>query len=165
MKERWILRGLFVFGLILIPIVYRKQPIKDWILVFLIKCFYSWFIDSFVVASKQISYPVRILPHIFKIHVLFDVFLFPLACVMYNQLTYRNNTFLDIVIKVFLFSVPITLIEVWAERKTKLIKFRKNWSAWISFATLTLSFWLVRATMGAIRMWNDRNVHNSVEEV
>lgn len=107
-------------GLISLPFLFKKQPVKDWILIFCLKAFLSGVVDSFVVGKKKITYPVRLLPKVFRIHAIFDLILFPITCVLYNQMTY-HSTFLKTVFKVFIFSIPITFFEVWAEKKTNLI--------------------------------------------
>ncbi|MFC0562448.1 CBO0543 family protein [Halalkalibacter alkalisediminis] len=148
MTERLILKMLTVVGFLLLPFMY-KRPVKDWVLVFFLKAFYSLFLDSIVVSKKRINYPIRLLPNYFKAHILFDCLLFPMICVLYNQITYRS-TLVGIFFKVFLFSVPMTLLEHFAERYTKLIKYRK-WKDAYTFISVSLTFWLVRATIGLVR--------------
>ncbi|MBY0122002.1 CBO0543 family protein [Bacillus sp. S/N-304-OC-R1] len=151
MRDRQILKLLLYIGCGFLPFLFRKQPIKDWIFIFCIKAFYSGFIDSFVVAQKHISYPVRFFPKVFKINILFDLLLFPIVCVLYNQITYRTNLIKTALIA-FIFSIPITLVEIWAERNTRLIRYEKSWNWIFSFITLTCTFWLVRATLYLVRL-------------
>ncbi|HAQ06981.1 MAG TPA: hypothetical protein DCR24_05435 [Bacillus bacterium] len=134
------------------PFILKKQPVKDWILIFFLKAFYSVFFDSFVLRKKKITYPVRLLPQTFNINILFDVLLFPITCVHYNQMTY-HSTFIKTVLKVFVFSTPISIGEIWLEKNTKLIKYH-DWHWFYSFMTLTTSFWLVRATIYLIRKFD-----------
>jgi hypothetical protein len=150
LRERKILKYLLVGGLISIPFIFRKQPIKDWILVFCLKAFYSGYIDSFMVAKNKISYPVRYFPKIFNINVLFDLLLFPISCVIYNQLTYRSN-FVKSLYMALPITIPMTIAEIWAEKNTKLLTYKKKWNWFYSFITLTFSLWLVRGTMAIIR--------------
>lgn len=123
-------------------------------LVFLLKAVYSVFIDSFVVKYGQVSYPVRLLPKVFKVNLAFDMVLFPIACVIYNQMTYGTKNILNIMFKAFYISVPITMIETWFEKNTRLLKYRGHWGWFISFCTLTFSFWIVRVTIGLIRKFD-----------
>lgn len=155
MSEKQLLRLLTLLGILSLPILFRKQPIKDWILVFALKAFYSGFADSLVVAKKRIIYPVRLLPNIFNIHILFDLLLFPIACVLYNQITQHSKIF-ETIYKVFYISTPILLFEIWAEKKTKLIHY-KNWNWVYSFLSLNTSFWLVRLAMSFIRKIDTTN--------
>jgi hypothetical protein len=150
LRDNKILKYLTYIGILCLPILFRKQPVKDWVLVYAIKAFYSGFVDSVLVANKKVYYPVRALPKIFNIHIIFDLLLFPIACVFYNQVTYRSNI-KETIPKVFLFSIPITIIETVAEKHTNLIKYKNNWNWFCSFLTLTFTFWLVRGTMGVIR--------------
>lgn len=154
MSEKNILRLLTALGFISLPFLFRKQPAKDWILVFSLKAFYSGFLDSFVVRYKKVEYPVRLLPKVFDIHIVFDLLLFPIACVVYNQVTYRTNL-KQTIGRVFLFSIPMALVESVVEKKTNLLKFKKNWNAFYSFLSLTFTFWLVRATIGLIRKYDN----------
>ncbi|MFD1738867.1 CBO0543 family protein [Bacillus salitolerans] len=154
MRELKILRTLTFLGLIFLPIFFKKQPRKEWMLVFLLKAVYSIFFDSFVVKYGQVSYPVRLLPKIFKVNLAFDMVLFPIACVIYNQITYGTKNILNIMLKAFYISVPIIVIEIWIEKNTKLLKYKGNWSWFISFYTLTFSFWIVRLTIGLIRIFD-----------
>lgn len=159
LREIRFLRWSVILGVVSLPFLFKKQPVKDWILVFFIKGLYSGFVNSFMIGHKKITYPVRLLPKIFKIHVVFDLLLFPIACVLYNQMTYRS-TLKEIVGKVFIFSVPMSIVEHWAEKNTKLIKYHKGWNGFYSFASLTLSFLLVRGTMALIRKFDNTAVKN-----
>lgn len=150
MSDKNILRFFLLSGLSLLPFLFKRKPIKDWILVFFIKAFYSVFFDTIVVRKKKVSYPVRLLPKLFDINILYDLVLFPVACVLYNQISFHSKT-LKAILQVFLFSIPMTITEVWAEKKTRLIKYHKGWSWYITFISLTLSFWLVRVIMVFIR--------------
>jgi hypothetical protein len=150
MREKKILRYLLIAGVISLPFLFKKQPVKDWIIVFCLKAFYSGFVDSIVVAQKKIIYPVRLLPKIFNINILFDLILFPIACVIYNRITYNSNV-IKTIYNVFFISIPIIIGEIWIEKNTQLIKYKKNWNWFYSFIGLNLSFWLVRGTMAVIR--------------
>lgn len=157
LREIRILRSMSIIGLGSLPFLFKKQPVKDWVLVFFIKGFYSGFIDSFVVSKKKVTYPVRAFPKVFDIHIIFDLLLFPIACVLYNQMTYRSSIE-KIISKVFIFSIPISMVEYWAEKNTRLIKYHKGWNIFYSSLTLTISFLLVRATMGLIRKYDKTTI-------
>lgn len=153
-KEIVFLRLLTILGLVSLPFLFKKKPTKDWIIVFLIKAVYSIFWDTLVVKYKKVTYPVRLFPKLFKINVAFDFLLFPIACVIYNQLTYRKTNFWEIVLKAFYLSVPIIVIEIWLEKTKGFIKYKDGWNWFISFVTLTLSFWIVRLLMALIRKFD-----------
>ncbi|WP_396652643.1 CBO0543 family protein [Metabacillus sp. KUDC1714] len=84
-------------------------------------------------------------------NILFDYLLFPILCVFYNQLTFRSNL-KGILLKLFLFSIPMTLAEVFFERKTKLIKFNKNWHWYHTLLSETFIMLFVRMFIGLIRI-------------
>lgn len=148
-RDEKIQYGLLIFGLLSLITLIRK-PVKDWILCFFFKGFVSGFIDSFVLNKwDKLSYPVRFFPKTFKINILYDLLLFPIACVWFNQWTYRAPI-KDIFIKVFFFSIPMTIIETVAEKKTRLLKF-KDWTSWHSLLSLTSTFLLTRGFMGLVR--------------
>ncbi|MFZ3590944.1 CBO0543 family protein [Bacillus sp. DJP31] len=145
-KEETILYALTFLGFILFPFVFRKKPIKDWVIVYLLKAYISSLIDSWTVSAGKISYPVRLSPNSFRISLLFDYLLFPILCVFYNQFTFRFRL-LPTMLSVFIFSIPMIIIEVLLERFTNLINFKKGWNWFTSFYTLTLTFWFVRGTV------------------
>ncbi|OLS40637.1 CBO0543 family protein [Bacillus sp. MRMR6] len=148
--ERRILSGLLAIGLGLLPVVFKRDRLKDWIIIYLLKGFMSSFLDSIVTRQKKVTYPVRFLPEYFRINVLFDYLLFPLTCVVYNRMTYHSNT-AGIFLKAFLFSIPMTVTEVIFERSTKLIKFRNGWSWHHTLLSETAIFIFIRIFIGAVR--------------
>ncbi|WP_413789606.1 CBO0543 family protein [Metabacillus rhizosphaerae] len=77
--------------------------------------------------------------------------MYPILCVFYNQLTFRSNL-KGILLKLFLFSIPMTLAEVFFERKTKLIKFNKNWHWYHTLLSETFIMLFVRMFIGLIRI-------------
>lgn len=148
-KDKNILYGLCVFGILSLFTLIRN-PIKDWVIVFSFKAFLTGFVDSFITNKwKSITYPVRLCPKIFKINILFDLLLFPMACVWFNQCTI-NSSLKGIFTKVFAFSIPMTIIETIAERKTRLLNY-KNWTSWHTLISLTFTFLFTRGFMGLIR--------------
>lgn len=147
--EKFILRGLLISGLAFLPFLFRKPPTKDWIIVFFLKGFLSGLIDHYVVVTDRVKYPVRFFSKLYNVHLLFDALLFPIVCVCYNQLTYHNKPLLTL-IKAFWFSIPMTLIEWYLERKTNLITWKK-WSALHTFISETLMFWIVKFFMNILQ--------------
>lgn len=148
--ERKILKALLFIGIGLLPAIFKDKLNKDWVIIFLLKAYLSSFLDHIVTGKKRITYPVRFLPKYFRINILFDYLLFPLLCVFYNQVTYRSNL-MGIFLKVLLFSIPMTLVEVFLERKTKLIKFKKNWHWYYTLLSETFIILFVRMFIGLIR--------------
>ncbi|MDG5789224.1 hypothetical protein QA612_17330 [Evansella sp. AB-P1] len=148
--EKLFLRFSLVLGLLLLPIIFRKPPIKDWLLVFLWNSATNGIIDRLVVSYNIIQYPVRLLPKRFRINILFDYLLYPIITVTYNQLTKKDKP-MKMVVKLLCFTIPMILIEVWAERNTRLIKFRNGWKWYHSFISLNIKSLLTRLWIGGVR--------------
>lgn len=151
--EKRILKGLFIIGLFLLPFTIKGKHIKDWIIIFLLKGFFSSIMDTFLIKRKKVSYPKRFLPRYFQINVLFDYLLFPITCVLFNQTTYNSNV-LGIMFKALLFSIPMTAIETILEKNTKLIRFSKQWSSIHTLVSEMLTFMGTRLFIGLVRKYN-----------
>ncbi|MFP3847225.1 CBO0543 family protein, partial [Priestia filamentosa] len=77
----------------LIPIILRKPPIKDWIVVYLFNAVTNGIIDKLLTSYNIVKYPVRFVPKIFNIHILFDFLLYPTFTILYNQVTMKDKPF------------------------------------------------------------------------
>lgn len=150
-----LLQCLLILGFSLLPFFLRKPPIKDWLLVFLWNAVTNGIIDKLIVSYKTVKYPVRLLPDMFKTNILFDFLLYPIITIAYNQLTIKDKT-LGIFIKVFYFTIPMILIELWAERKTGLIKFQRAWKWYHSFISLSIKSLLTRLWIGWVRKVDEK---------
>lgn len=159
--DRLILRGLLVFGTGLLVIILRKPPIKEWILVFLFNAGTNGILDRLIVSYNKLKYPTRLLPDKFRINILFDYLLYPTLTIIYNQLTVNDKPF-KAILKVFYFTIPIILVEFWAERKTSLIRFKKGWKLYHSFISLTIKSLFTRLWIQWIRrVENKQNIRDS----
>ncbi|WP_312889164.1 CBO0543 family protein [Desertibacillus haloalkaliphilus] len=153
--DKGILGSLLAFGFVLLPIMLRKPPIKDWLLVFLWNAVTNGIIDKVVVSYNTVKYPVRLLPKMFKTNILFDFLLYPVVTIIYNQLTEKDKP-LVIFLKLFYFTIPMILIELYAERKTGLIKFKRGWRWYHSFISLNIKSLLTRLWIGWVRKLAER---------
>ncbi|MCM3361469.1 CBO0543 family protein [Niallia sp. CLA-SR-H024] len=158
--ERKILRFLFLLGIGLLPVIFRKKPAKDWFLVFFFKGYLSSFVDSIVTSKKWLNFPVRFLPKHFQINILFDYLLFPITCVAYNQIS-QHSKLPGIILKSFYFSIPMTFIEVLLEKYTNLIKYNKGWHWYDTLLTETCTFLLSRTCIGFVRKLDKDNKKQS----
>ncbi|WP_421384816.1 CBO0543 family protein [Bacillus salacetis] len=153
-NEQSLLIFLLLFGLISLVNLVRKPPVKDWIIIFLLKGFLSSILDNVMVKKGYVRYPVKLFK-IFDTSFIFDYLLFPITCVYYNQLTYQNG--LNSIIKrVFYFSIPMTIVEQWLENKTNLIKYKNGWNWLYTLLSLSGTFLFVRAMIGLIRMKTEK---------
>jgi hypothetical protein len=141
--ELKILRGLFLFGILAFFQLIRKPPMKDWVIVFLLKSYLATFIDTIVVRNGYIKYPVNLFKS-FDISVIFSYLLFPITCVYFNQLT-KNSRFTGILMTCTAFSLPMALVEYFLERKTNLIDYKKNWNWIYSLISIFITFIGVRS--------------------
>ncbi|MGD6780956.1 CBO0543 family protein [Sutcliffiella horikoshii] len=147
--EKFTLRFLLVLGLIMFINLIKKPPTKDWLLIFLFKGFISSILDKIIVTKNKIVYPVKLFKS-FDISFIFDYLLFPVVCVYYNQVT-KTSSFFWIVIKIFYFSIPMTLLEYFFEKRTNLIKFKRGWHIYHSFITVNVTFLISRAFIAVVR--------------
>lgn len=154
--ERYTLRFLLVLGLIMFVNLIRKPPAKDWLLIFLFKGYISSILDKTAVTKNKIVYPVKIVKW-FDISFIFDYLLFPVVCVYYNQITKSSNLFL-IIVRTFYFSVPMTLLENFFEKRTSLIKFKNGWNIYHSFLSLSLTFLISRTFIAFVRSADNTRV-------
>ncbi|WP_419955290.1 CBO0543 family protein [Neobacillus niacini] len=143
------LRILFTFGIFTFLHAVRKPPVKDWLIIFLLKSYIASFLDNILVKKGYLKYPVNLFKT-FDISVLFSYLLFPVSCMYFNQAT-KNSSPLGIIVKSILFSAPSALAEDWIEKNTKLITYKKSWTSFHSFFSISLSFILVRFLMSFIR--------------
>ncbi|PKG22614.1 CBO0543 family protein [Niallia nealsonii] len=147
--EKITLRILCVIGIGSFLNLLRKPPLKDWLIIFLLKSYIASILDNLLVKKGYLTYPVKLLKT-FDVSVLFSYLLFPVSCIYFNQVT-KNSSFLGILTKSLLFSVPSALAEHWIERNTNLIKYKKSWTTIHSFISIASTFLIVRFTMSLIR--------------
>jgi len=122
---------------------------RDWIVVFLYKCLLDSVWGSAVVNIKLLEYPFRLFPRYYDTSILFDWWVFPVLCVLYNQVT-RARGLWPIFYYALLFSAGMTAIEYPLEKYTQLIKYI-NWSWFTTFYTLTITFLSSRAFIAFYR--------------
>lgn len=157
-RDQLILRGLLVVGLGILPVIFRKPPLKDWLLVYLWNAVSNIIIDHCIVSTRIVKYPVRLLPKKFKSNVLFDFLLYPAVTVVYNQQT-KDDKFITSLYKLLMFVVPMTIIEQIAEKNTKLIKFKKGWKWYHSFVSLYIKSLLDRLWMGWVKRTAEKQIN------
>ncbi|MFL6562680.1 MAG: CBO0543 family protein [Bacillus sp. (in: firmicutes)] len=147
--EKNILRLLFVFGIGTFFNLIRKPPLKDWLIIFLMKSYIATILDNLLVKKGYLKYPVNLFKT-FDISVLFSYLIFPISCIYYNQIT-KNSSIIGIIIKCLLFSIPAAFAEGWLEKNTKLIKYKKSWTMLHSLASIASTFLIVRGLIVIIR--------------
>ena len=154
--QKKLLRIVLGVGLLLIPFAFKREKLKDWLLIFFLKGYISSFLDQIIVKKKHISYPVRFMSKYFDSSILFDYLLFPILCVFYNRTSEKSNLH-SIFLQSFIYSTPMTVLEVILEKKTNLIRYNKNWNWLITYSTLVVTFLFVRGFIAIIRKFNIEN--------
>ena len=154
--QKKLLRIILGVGLLLIPFAFKREKLKDWFLIFFLKGYISSFLDQIIVKKKQISYPVRFMSKYFDSSILFDYLLFPILCVFYNRTSEKSNLH-SIFLQSFIYSTPMTVLEVILEKNTNLIRYNKNWNWLITYSTLVVTFLFVRGFIAIIRKFNIEN--------
>ncbi|MED4072657.1 CBO0543 family protein [Priestia endophytica] len=148
--EKGILKFLFFFTLLLCPFLLKRMGMKNFLLTFLLNGLTNGIIDRFVVNRKLIKYPVRLLKQEFKIHVLFDFLLYPVTSILINETTKKDGV-ITTVCKTLCFIGGIVLVETWAEKYTKLIRWSSKWNWYYSFLSMAVKSLLNRMIFGALR--------------
>lgn len=148
-NEMKFLYGLLILSIGFLPVLMKRPPKKDWLFAYMFNAITNIILDKWV-TSSFISYPTRLLPKIFHIHILYDVLLYPMFTVVYNQLT-RKDKRTAIIYKLLLFSVPLTIFESWAERKTGLIKWSNGWQWYHTFLSVNLKSLITRGMVSLFR--------------
>jgi hypothetical protein len=111
---------------------------RDWVVVYFFQCTLAFAWSSPVVNLKLIDYPVRLLPDWYNTSILFEIWAFPVLCILYNQVT-RQRGLWPILYYAALFSAAVTAIEYPLQLYTDLIKYQ-HWSPFTTFYTLMLTF-------------------------
>ncbi|MEK4220705.1 CBO0543 family protein [Bacillus sp. FSL W8-0116] len=154
--SKMILWAFVIIGIALLLFRFRKKTlIKDSILVFLLKAYFSTFIGIFVAKEKLIEYPVRFLSKYFDTSIVFESFLYPIMCVYFFQTTYHSK-FPGIVLQCALYTAALTIIEVLCEKYTDLIEYH-NWTWMYSFITIFLLSLFVRILVQWINKMDKQN--------
>jgi hypothetical protein len=138
-----------IITLLLLIFAVDWRYFRDWVVVFLFKGVLDFSWGSPVVNLKLLDYPVRLLPHYYNTSILFELWVFPTLCILYNQVT-RERGLWPIVYYAVLFSAVITAIEYPLELYTDLIKYL-NWSWFTSFYTITITFLCSRSFIAFYR--------------
>lgn len=147
--EKMTLWTLFIAGIFSFIYLLRKPPLKDWLMIFLLKGYMASILDNILVKRGYLKYPVTLFKT-FDISVLFSYVIFPVTCIYFNQVT-KNSGLISIIFKSIFFSLPSALAEHWIEKKTDLIRYKRSWTSVHSFASIASTFLAVRFLMGGIR--------------
>lgn len=83
---------------------------------------------------------------------MYDYLVCPLITILYCQ-TSNNSKLLSTILQAFLYSIPQTALEVFGERYTKLIHYKRGWTWVHSYVGIALTKVLFR---GLIWIYNEK---------
>lgn len=141
MSAAGITLGLFVFAV-------DWRGFRDWIAVFLFQGLVGLLWGGAVVQLKMIEYPVRLWARYFDSSIFFELWIFPVLGILYNQAA--RGGYGAALGYALLFAAGITAVEYPLERYTDLIKYN-TWSPGVSFFTIVLFLLLSRAFLAVYR--------------
>jgi enoyl-[acyl-carrier-protein] reductase (NADH) len=76
----------------------------------------------------------------------------------------RNSGIRDILLKCLAFSAPSALAEHYLEKNTQLIRYKRSWNSYYSFATIAATFIMTRGIMGLIRNSSEKQGKSKTAE-
>ena len=139
----------FLIGLLILLFIIDWRYFRDWVVVFLFKCNLDFIWGSPVENLDLLEYPVRLLPQYYETSILFELWVFPILCILYNQVT-KDKGIGAIIYYAVIFSAGITAIEYPLELYTNLIHY-KEWTWFTTFYTLIITFLMSRTFIAFFR--------------
>lgn len=137
--------ALFIFSL-------RRQPVKDWLLIFFIAAYFATLIGTIVESLHLIEYPTRLFKETFPSNLLFEAVILPVINMYFYQLTYHSRS-VNIIIQGILYTSVLIIGEVIIKKYTSLIVY-VNWNWFISFVTV---FCFLLAVRFLLKLINRKN--------
>jgi hypothetical protein len=147
--ERLILRMLFLSCLASIPFVFKRKNLMMHLLIFFAKGVLLTSFDSIFIKRKKIAYPIRPFAKVFDTNILFDLLFFPLLSVIWVRSTYNTKPIVT-VLRSLWFSVPMSILQYFIEKKTKLFKWN-DWTILDTFLSINFTLFLTRGCVGLLR--------------
>ncbi|MFA7466894.1 MAG: CBO0543 family protein [Desulfotomaculaceae bacterium] len=138
-----------VITLLLLIFAVDWRHFRDWVVIFLFKTNLDLIVGNTVVKKGLISYPERIAGAIFDTSLLFEIWVFPVLCILYNQVT-RKRGLWPIFYYAVLFSAGITAVEYPLELYTDLIEYT-NWHWYDTLLSLAVAFLVSRVFIAFYR--------------
>ena len=135
--ERRFLKYTTIIFLSSLPFVLKKVKIKDSLLILFMNGYTNAIVDRFLVNRNILKYPVRFIPKDFKSNFVFNYLYLPIVSLWLYQLT-KNDKAFKIIFKIVSIVSSLFLFELWAEKNTKLIKWKKGWKWYYSLISLNI---------------------------
>lgn len=118
--DELILLFFFVLSIVLFIFCLRKQPIKEWLLSFLLTAYFAYILGAIVVELGWIQYLA--LGDYVNGGYLYELLLLPVINTYFYQTSYRS-TVRGILFQCVLYTTGLTIVEVILEKYTELIEF------------------------------------------
>jgi hypothetical protein len=148
--EKKLLNILTALCMVVLPFLFKGSKMRENLVIFFSKGVIATLIDAYVVGTKRVEYPVRPFPKIFKTNIIYDILFFPILSVIWVKISY-NDKFWKILLKSFIFSVPMSLGQWFMENNTGLFKWKK-WSPFHTFASVNLTLFIIRGLVGLLKI-------------
>ena len=142
-KEYTILISSWLIGIVLLITYIPRNKVKQSTVGFLFHQVLTWLFGLLVVEKGLIKYPVRLFKKAHKTSFTFEYFVFPALSALFNVRFPEKVNWFYKAVYYFCYPTIITLLEVYAEKRTKLIEYIK-WNSIYSFITMFLSFYVSR---------------------
>lgn len=149
MSDRKILWLFLIVSLLLLPTMFRKPSIKNWVIAFLLNAFSNAFVAVYLAGKNFLVYPTRIMPSVFISNIVYDYLICPLISAWFCQAT-KNSKVPTIFLLGVVFTFPQILIELFMLHKTNLLKYKNGWTWKHSFIGIYLTKLFVRTSVSLI---------------
>ncbi len=154
------IKGLFFLCILFFPLALKTSKYKEMLIVFFSKGVLSILLDTYVVNTNRVKYPIRPFPKIFSTNILYDLLFFPLLSILWVRHSYHDDTLSKIVLKSLTYSVPMSILQWFMEKNTKLFEW-KNWSIFHTFASVNFTLFMIRGLVGLIKKVDKDSSNNS----
>ncbi|MEH7072644.1 CBO0543 family protein [Neobacillus drentensis] len=148
--EKKLLNILTALCFISLPFLFKGPKMRENLLILFSKGVLATLVDAYVVGTRRVEYPVRPFPKIFKTNVIYDVLFFPILSVIWVKISY-NDKLWKILLKSFIFSVPMSFAQWFMEKNTRLFKWNK-WSPFHTFASVNFTLFMIRGFVGLLKI-------------
>jgi len=140
---RIILISVIVISILCLIFITPRDKIREAHLVFLFKQFVTWLLGIIVVEFHLIEYPVRIIQFAAKTSFVFEFIAYPTVCTIFVLRFPEHKSLWHKAGWYVLFPTWMTILEVWMEHSTDLIRYI-HWTWYFTWLTLLITFHISR---------------------
>lgn len=143
-KENAIVLSACIVTILLLLKYIPRNKLREALVPFLFQQAITWFCGLLVVEKKWIKYPYRMyFKTSSKSSFIFEYFFFPAFTSLYNSCYPDKKSFLFKAFYTFSYSGVVTFFEVFIEKYTSLISYKK-WNWYWSFLSMSMAYCLSR---------------------